>query len=223
LIGPTPLGRGYDARAFTQNDRTRRLRTMIAAIPPDATISASRNLLSWFSEREGVHRFPEVGDARYVLLDYRDLRFPAVYSQDDNALGQLLTSPSYRLAATMGATMLFARGDPTAWPPNDVAPTQFGNQIELLDAHLQVQPSARVVVVFLTWRAVARPSKQYTVFVHVLGGDDRLLGQADSWPLDNLYPTDLWVPGRVVPDTHTAPLAGELPAGPIHAEVGLYD
>ncbi|HVC32927.1 MAG TPA: DUF2079 domain-containing protein [Chloroflexota bacterium] len=223
LIGPTPFARGYDPRAFTATAHAAQIRRLMREIPAGASVSASRNLLSWFSERGHVYRFPQLGDAEYVLLDWRELRYPAVFSQDDDALGHLLSSPNYRMIDSAGATTLFQRGDPSAWSDTARTPTRFGDLIDLLDARSQTTQGGTAVEVTLYWRALKRPSKQYTVFVHVLTDQGTLLGQGDSWPLDNLYPTDMWPPGHVIPDTHTVALRQPVSSGGFHVEVGLYD
>ncbi len=176
LIGPTPLGRKYDAVAFTYTERSRQIGRLIDEIPPNASVSASRNLMSWFSERPRVYRFPEVGSAEYVLLDFRDLRFPAAFSQDDDALSRLFASPDYRLIDTAGATTLFERGDPTVWngPPGSI--TRFGQVIDLLDGRLRLSSTGQSAEVMLYWRALVRPGRQYTVFVHLLAPDGTLVG-----------------------------------------------
>ncbi|MGH2461841.1 MAG: DUF2079 domain-containing protein [Chloroflexota bacterium] len=223
LIGPTPFGRKYDGVAFTATEHTEQVRRLIDEVPPNAPVSASRNLLSWFSERPRVYRFPEVGAAEYVLLDYRDVRYPAAFSQDDDALGHLLDSPDYRLTDTAGATLLFQRGDPAAWNGPTKSLTRFGQVIDLLDARLGASSASQSVEVTLYWRALAHSTAQYTVFVHVLSPDGKVIGQADSWPLDNLYPTDMWRPGQVIPDRHTVHLNPVVPISELRAEVGLYD
>src|SRR5581483_9597670 len=129
-------------------------RSLIAQIPRNASVSASRNLLSWFSERERVYRFPEVGNADYILLDQRDLRYPAAFSLDDNALGRLFDSPDYRLIDAAGGATLFARGDPTEWSGSTRPPTRFGDEFELLDDRVRVLSPGPAVEVTLYWRAL---------------------------------------------------------------------
>ena len=73
------------------------------------------------------------------------------------------------------------------------------------------------------WRALRRLDRQYTVFVHLLGPDGKSIGQADSPPLDNLVPTDLWLPGHVLPDTHWIRINGPIPSTGARVEAGLYD
>jgi 4-amino-4-deoxy-L-arabinose transferase-like glycosyltransferase len=71
----------------------------------------------------------------------------------------------------------------------------------------------------LTWQSAGTPAKQYTVFVHLLDGDGRLVAQNDGPPANGNFPTEEWGPGDVVIDPH--PLAA--PPGSYQVEVGLYD
>jgi uncharacterized membrane protein len=225
VLGPTPLGRGYDPQAFSFTDHTSQTGEAIAAVPSGESVSATRNLLSWFSERERVYRFPETSNADYVVFDPRQLRYPAVYGGDDGpALTQLLASPAYRLIASAGAVLVFQRAGATGWdvPPSQI--TRFGESIELGKAEARLLPDRSGAEVTFDWRALARLTTQYTIFVHVYDPSGKLLGQTDRWPLDNLYPTDLWLPGRIIPDTHLVtfhePLA---PTASLRVEAGLYE
>jgi hypothetical protein len=222
-IGPTPLGRGYDARAFAVTEHTRQAQALIARVPSGAVVSTTRNLLSWFSASDRVYRFPETGDAEYVLYDPRDLRYPAIYDADDGALTQLLASPSYRLIANQGAAMLFQRADPYAWSADPEKLTRFADSVELGRCQTTMSADGKSVEVTFYWRALHRLNAQYTVFIHVDDTSGTTIGQADSWPIDKIYPTDLWQPGRVVPDTHAVPLSRSVPAANLRVEAGLYD
>jgi uncharacterized membrane protein len=222
-FGPTPFGRAYNPEAFTPSPHTAELQRLVAQVPAGASVAASRNLLSWFSERNDVYRYPDLNGADYVLVDWRDLRYPMAFAMDNQAFGALLASPSYRFADSAGGAVFLVRGDPNAVPADTSAITRFGDQIDLLDYHVRPAADASAVDLTLTWRALRPLATRYTIFVHVLGPGQQLLGQKDSWPLDNLYPTDLWQPGRIVPDTHTIPLKAPLPAAGYQIEFGLYD
>jgi hypothetical protein len=71
----------------------------------------------------------------------------------------------------------------------------------------------------LTWRADAQPSKDYTVFVHLLDAGGGIVAQNDSLPQAGAFPTTLWRAGDVIGDVHH--LAGDLSAG-VRLEIGLY-
>jgi uncharacterized membrane protein len=224
-LGPTPLDRDYDPLAFAVTEHTRQTGEAIAAVPIDASISATRNLLSWFSDRERVYRFPETSNADYVVFDPRELRYPAVYGGDGGpALTQLLASPAYRLISSHGAVLVFQRADATGWDVPSGQITRFGESIELGRPQARLLPDRSGVEVTFYWRTLARLTTQYTIFVHVSDQAGKLLGQADRWPLDNLYPTDLWLPGRIIPDTHVVMLrVPPAPAASLRIEAGLYE
>jgi hypothetical protein len=86
---------------------------------------------------------------------------------------------------------------------------RFGNVLELLGYDAQPGPSG--LHVRLIWQALGETSISYTVFVHALGSDGRITGQADVPP-----GTDRWVKGQVVATSYDIPRADRL-------EVGLYD
>jgi hypothetical protein len=222
-IGPSPLGRGYDAKAFAITEHTRQAEAIKALIPSGAVVSTTRNLLSWFSARDRVYRFPEMRDAEYVLYDPRDLRYPAIYDADGGALTQLLASPSYRLVANQGAVILFQRADPFAWDVDSARLTRFGESIELGRYQANLSADGSSVEVTFYWRALTRLTTQYTIFIHADDATGATIGQADSWPIDKIYPTDLWQPGRVIADTHTVALRRNVPASDLRVEAGLYD
>jgi hypothetical protein len=62
----------------------------------------------------------------------------------------------------------------------------------------------------------------YSVFVHLLGPDDKIWGQQDRIPGGGNYPTTAWVKDEVIEDLfEIAPAAGA-PAGDYRLAVGLY-
>ncbi len=75
----------------------------------------------------------------------------------------------------------------------------------------------------LYWRVESTPSRDYTVFVHLLDSSGQLAGQGDSPPLGNSWPTSRWRPGDLVPDTYTVNLAPTLSPGPYTICLGMYD
>lgn len=75
----------------------------------------------------------------------------------------------------------------------------------------------------LHWRALARPDRSYTVFVHVLDAQGRLVAQRDSPPRGGVAPTDLWLPGDSLADEYVVDLPAGLPYGRYSLKVGLYN
>ncbi|MSQ23611.1 MAG: hypothetical protein EXR58_03520 [Chloroflexi bacterium] len=71
----------------------------------------------------------------------------------------------------------------------------------------------------LIWRALKRPTRDYTVFIHALDAEGRMVAQHDGRPQAGSYPTDRWEVGEVIQDLHV--LDGKL-ASAVKLEVGLY-
>ncbi len=82
-------------------------------------------------------------------------------------------------------------------------------------------PAEGELCLTLYWRAEGHPSRNYTVFVHLVDGRGVIVAQGDSQPLGGDYPTSAWAPGELVVDPHCIPSRVE--AGGLHWRVGLYD
>jgi hypothetical protein len=68
----------------------------------------------------------------------------------------------------------------------------------------------------LYWQTSAPLDADYTAFVHSLSAEGDLIGQADSPPVSNHYPTTAWRPGEIVQDIRPVPPGDRY-------LVGLYD
>jgi hypothetical protein len=80
----------------------------------------------------------------------------------------------------------------------------------------------KTVHLTLYWQSTKPITGSYTVFVHVLGPDGRVYGQADSQPLHGAYPTSRWAPGEIVQDDYVVSTPGDSPPGRYQFEVGMY-
>lgn len=78
--------------------------------------------------------------------------------------------------------------------------------------------------VTLYWQGLSEMPDDYTVFVHVLDEQGRLLGQHDSEPRNGHYPTTMWQEGRIIKDSHAVNLSGALSPGhhTLRLVVGMY-
>ncbi|HEX2171983.1 MAG TPA: hypothetical protein VHL09_06010 [Dehalococcoidia bacterium] len=75
----------------------------------------------------------------------------------------------------------------------------------------------------LTWRAEAPPAADYTLLVHLLDGQGRLVAQHDAQPLQGALPTTAWLPGEAVTDPVDLALPSTLDPGAYTLIVGAYD
>ena len=95
----------------------------------------------------------------------------------------------------------------------------------LLGADLEPDPAAPGGVLRLTlyWQALTEMDTPYTVFVHLLDAQERVVVGHDGEPVDGARPTTGWVPGEYIADGHSLTLPADLPPGDYVIEVGLYD
>lgn len=75
----------------------------------------------------------------------------------------------------------------------------------------------------LYWQCLEEMEASYTVFVHLLDEEGHLRGQRDALPCDGRLPTDLWVRGEVVEDSHEVPVAPDAQSGRYTIAIGMYD
>lgn len=71
-------------------------------------------------------------------------------------------------------------------------------------------------------RGDARPSSDYTVFLHLVDEQGRIVTQADGPPRSGDYPTSNWLPGERVPEQRSLQLPEDTRPGTYHLVVGMY-
>ena len=136
----------------------------------------------------------------------------------DAAGGALLDTP-----IVLGP--LWLQGQPLAAPPRTPGqPTAYrvADAATLLgyDA-AQVAPGAPLDLT-LTWRADRAAPTDYTVFVHLLAPDGRILSQIDRTPGLSQYATSQWQAGEVVVDPYRLDVPPDTPPGRYQVAVGWY-
>ncbi|MFN2185945.1 MAG: glycosyltransferase family 39 protein [Anaerolineae bacterium] len=118
-----------------------------------------------------------------------------------------------------------------AYLPLDVALKQMtpveawlGSNIRLLGYQLEgnAQPGGTLHLT-LYWEALGAIDTDYTVFTHLLGVEDAMLGQLDHPPQNGAAPTSTWQTGERLADPYQIPIQPDAPAGPARLVVGMYD
>jgi len=116
------------------------------------------------------------------------------------------------------------RPSPCEFPlPPDAVRTSvlFGNDLRLLG--YQLHHDENRLLLTLHWRAERRMEMAYKIFIHLFDPATQApVAQDDAMPRRWAYPTQLWSPGEVVPDTIPISLEG-VPAGAYSVAVGVYD
>jgi hypothetical protein len=100
----------------------------------------------------------------------------------------------------------------------------FGNIAKLLDANVKnpVLTAGEPVEVSLLWESLDPAPVDYTVFVHLLDSDNKLMAGNDTQPVNNSYPTTLWSHGERILDPHLLATPNGLPSGQYRLALGLY-
>ncbi len=75
----------------------------------------------------------------------------------------------------------------------------------------------------LYWQAVQPMDTSYTVFVHLLDGQEKVWGQVDAIPGAGGRPTTGWLPGEVLADSYDVTAKADAPQGSYMIEIGLYN
>jgi hypothetical protein len=118
-------------------------------------------------------------------------------------------------------------GSPFRYGPR----ADLGGQVAFLgydietDAGCRIQDTRESCIVHLVlyWQALSPLEVDYTVFTHLLDAEGRIQGQQDRMPVGGTRPTTTWLPGEIVADSYTIPLAPDAPPGRYWLEVGMYN
>jgi hypothetical protein len=97
----------------------------------------------------------------------------------------------------------------------------FGGQIVLLGG--EISPPAAQLRVKLYWQAARAAAADYTIFLHLLDKEGKIVAQYDGQPAGGELPTRAWPPGYILADAVALDLSPSLPRGAYRLIAGLYD
>ena len=86
-----------------------------------------------------------------------------------------------------------------------------------------VKHKERKINVTLYWHATQAPTKDYTVFVHIVNSTGKLIAQKDNPPVQGTRPTSTWEKGEYIEDNYSIELTQRVPPGKYDINVGMYD
>jgi 4-amino-4-deoxy-L-arabinose transferase-like glycosyltransferase len=105
-----------------------------------------------------------------------------------------------------------------------VVKASVGDDFVLLGYDLesnQVRPGETTHLT-LYWEATNKPTEDYTVFVHLLDANGKLISQQDNQPQNGMYPTSFWDAGEQVQDEYALMVDPGALAGDYTLAVGMY-
>lgn len=147
------------------------------------------------------------------LYDPKGAAETAVTNQDGQPFSLVLVGPPVRLA-----------NDSPPPPPNTKLTADFAQGIHLLGYSLAAEAKpGQELPVLLLWQAAARPDKAYTVFIHLVDGEENLLTTGDAPPVQGDFPTNLWHAGDWIDDQHLLLIPEDAALGRYTLQIGLYD
>ena len=102
----------------------------------------------------------------------------------------------------------------------------YDDKMKLLGYELssdRVIPGGEVELT-LYWQSLATMNEDYSIGIHVLDPNQRVIGARDSYPGRGLLPTRLWRAGQIIRDPYWLPIAADAPAPSIaQIQVALYE
>lgn len=157
-----------------------------------------------------------------IVQEFRDLRVPA--GSDGSARLVLLVGDQ---RIELGEIMI--QGEAAQLERPDIAnPTEviFGEEIKLVGFDAPVQPilAGESFPITLYWQSLSdEVSNNYSIFVHVISEDGRMIAQHDGPPANGQRPTFDWLAGEYVIDSHLMEWREPDYVGPARVLVGLYN
>ena len=169
----------------------------------------------------------QLGERRQVwLLDY-----PSTDAEMLAAVGELLQAygtPSGNLSVgDIRATTYDLPSGAAALLGRPTLNTDYlvGGRLRLTGADLSgvdLAPGGTVRL-RLFWRAEAPGERNWKVFVHAVGPDGTIYGQADAVPQGFERPTDTWPVGATIVDDYEFTIAEDAPTKDLELRIGMYD
>jgi hypothetical protein len=205
---------------------------MLAMIPPDASVSAQTGLVPHLSARERIYLFPKLADAEWIALDTRGQRFaPPGSVTYEEGLDELVCDRTFGPVFEEDGLLLFRQGGAADPFPSSVpdsaarAPIPFDDGFALVGSALSrtaIRPG-EIPRIALYWRPDRVPSRNWTVFVHLIDSKGEVWGQYDAPPLCGEAPTSTWRPDRLIRDDYWIVPRMGIPLGDYRVLAGLYD
>ena len=137
-----------------------------------------------------------------------------------------LNEHAYRAGSEWyGGTRLVVYGAPSGIETMDQPlEARLGERVRLLGYTLAEEAiqAGDMVRLDLFWQTDEPLAERYSIFVHLVDDEGRLVAQQDSEPMGGFQPTNRWLAKEIVHDRAGVLLPTDLAAGEYHLLVGMY-
>ncbi len=116
----------------------------------------------------------------------------------------------------IGAAKIAPREKP-AYNPSQTQRANFDNQIGLIGYDFKDR------AITLYFQSLAAMNRDYTLFVHIVDRDGKIVAQSDHQPQERRYPTSIWDVGEQVRDEFSLVLPEDAAPGKYAVRIGWYD
>jgi hypothetical protein len=116
----------------------------------------------------------------------------------------------------IGAAKIAPREKP-AYNPSQTQRANFDNQIRLIGYDFKDR------AITLYFQSLAAMNRDYTLFVHIVDRDGKIVAQSDHQPQERRYPTSIWDVGEQVRDEFSLVLPEDAAPGKYAVRIGWYD
>jgi hypothetical protein len=129
-------------------------------------------------------------------------------------------TPTAGTAITVGNTVTLT----VSSGQQDLVQANFGDKVLLLRCELNNDSLRRgdALQIIITWQVKERLPEVYTLFIHLVDRDGRILAQRDAPPLGGSRPTNTWQPGEELLDPHILSIPTQAAPGDYWIHIGLY-
>ena len=98
---------------------------------------------------------------------------------------------------------------------------RFGDNVTLVSYTLRFDRAARSAHLTLYWQMLAKSETDYTIFVHLMDSNGKIIAQKDAPPRDGNYPTSAWDAGEIIKDEYDLAIPADAPM-PSSIAIGMY-
>jgi hypothetical protein len=199
-------------------DHHRRAARLVAAIPPEAKLSAQDRLNPHASQRETLYIYDRLDNADHIVLDVTEDAWPlhpvdlrhrvdqyleSGFGIVDAFDGYLLLARQPNLPTTLPDEFFdFARvADPAAFQPAFPVSVIFDDTLELVGYKLELGAHERFLpVATLYWRALKPLDQNLTLWPFLINRHGQVIEDPSQRPLVTplWYPTARWAAGEII-------------------------